>query len=260
MKRLCRTAAKRKPNEFALRRKPNQTPQEANASLVVAGLATNAVAAWEWSAFPFGDVEKRVDLTATLNNIVDAAERVNRGDLGDEEALLTAQTVTLNALFVSLAHSARTTKLMDHLDRYLRLALKAQAQCRATCETLALLKNPPVFTRQANIASQQVVNNGTMVAGSRAGDSSSEPNQLLEAHGERLDGGATRTAGSGDSALATLGTLDRPADGGGQGALLPERLPRRAEAASARTRSIPGAASRRPKARESVTRDGGGRR
>jgi hypothetical protein len=30
--------------------------------------------------------------------------------------------------------------------------MKAQGQCRATCETLAVLKNPPVFARQANIA------------------------------------------------------------------------------------------------------------
>ncbi len=57
---------------------------------------------------------------------------------------------------------------MDHLDRYLRLALKAQSQCRATLETLATIKNPPaVFARQANIAHgpQQVNNNGMMPAG-----------------------------------------------------------------------------------------------
>jgi hypothetical protein len=43
----------------------------------------------------------------------------------------------------------------------MRLALKAQGQCRATLETLAVLKNPPtVFAKQANIAAgaQQVTN------------------------------------------------------------------------------------------------------
>jgi hypothetical protein len=35
----------------------------------------------------------------------------------------------------------------------MRLALKAQSQCRATLETLAQIKNPPVvLARQANIA------------------------------------------------------------------------------------------------------------
>jgi hypothetical protein len=35
----------------------------------------------------------------------------------------------------------------------MRLALRAQGQCRATLETLAVMKSPPtVFARQANIA------------------------------------------------------------------------------------------------------------
>lgn len=43
--------------------------------------------------------------------------------------------------------------IVDQIDRFTRLALKAQGQCRATVETLAAIKNPPVvFARQANIA------------------------------------------------------------------------------------------------------------
>ena len=44
---------------------------------------------------------------------------------------------------------------------YLRVALKAQAQCRATLETLAEMKQPPtLLARQANIAhGPQQVNN-----------------------------------------------------------------------------------------------------
>jgi len=47
---------------------------------------------------------------------------------------------------------------LDAAERYMRLALKAQGQCRATLETLAVIKNPPLFARQANITSspQQV--------------------------------------------------------------------------------------------------------
>jgi hypothetical protein len=44
---------------------------------------------------------------------------------------------------------------MDEIDRYLRLGLKAQSQCRATLETLVQIKNPPVVVaRQANIAAE----------------------------------------------------------------------------------------------------------
>jgi hypothetical protein len=44
----------------------------------------------------------------------------------------------------------------------MRLALKAQSQSRATVETLAAIKNPPVvYARQANFAAgHQQVNNG----------------------------------------------------------------------------------------------------
>ena len=156
-----------------------------------------------------------MDLSSTLERIEATARRVSAGDLGHAEAVLTAHTVTLNAMFANLAARAAETTGADLFERYLRLAFRAQSQYRATCETLALLKNPPVFTRQANIASQQVVNNGTVVTASRAGNSENAQNKLLEAHAERLDGGAAGGAGGRDTALATVGALNRPANGRG---------------------------------------------
>jgi hypothetical protein len=48
------------------------------------------------------------------------------------------------------------------------MALRAQSQCRATLETLAAIKNPPiVYARQANVTTgPQQINNG--VASPRA--------------------------------------------------------------------------------------------
>lgn len=93
--------------------------------------------------------------------------RVKDGDLSDIEANLTAQAVTLDAMFTELARRA-ALNMGTHLgatDTYLRLAMKAQAQCRATAETLAEIKYPRAvaFVRQANIAHghQQVNNSGT---------------------------------------------------------------------------------------------------
>jgi hypothetical protein len=74
----------------------------------------------------------------------------------------------LNALFNQLFQKASNTQYFDHYDRYMRFAFKAQAQCRATFETLARSKNPPVFARQANIAQgTQQINNTMSIA--RAG-------------------------------------------------------------------------------------------
>lgn len=196
-----------KHSTLVSRLKPNQTADAAIADMVVAGLTTNAATVVELSTHHFG----QVDLTECLRALVQAAERVKRGDLGETEALLIAQAVTLNALFTQLANRAQRNmgQYLDAADRYLRLALKAQSQCRATVETLAAMKNPPtVFAKQANIAhgSQQVNNSVTLA---RAGISESEPNKLLEAHGERMELGAAGATGARDQTLETVGTVYR---------------------------------------------------
>jgi len=123
-----------------------------------------------------------------------------------------AQAVTLNAIFTQLAYQASKMTIVDQVDRFTRLAFKAQSQCRATVETLALIKNPPtVFARQANIAQgPQQVNNSVTFA--RAENPESQKDKQLEVYGERLD---TRTAGAAnvrDQALAPVGTLHRPSN------------------------------------------------
>jgi len=99
---------------------------------------------------------------------------------------------------------------VEQIDRFTRLALKAQGQCRATVKTLAVIKNPPtVFARQANIAhGPQQVSNSVSLAG--AGNPVTRQNELLGAHGERLDLEAARTAGARDQAVAPMGTINRP--------------------------------------------------
>ena len=148
-------------NTLVNKLKPKETPEEAIADMVVSGLASNAMTAVGFSK-SFGDV----DLAECLVKLHAAVERVQSGDLRETEALLTAQAVTLNAMFTHLANLAASTEYLDKLDRYLRLALKAQGQCRATLETLATIKNPPVvFARQANIAqAPQQVNNTVSVS------------------------------------------------------------------------------------------------
>ena len=145
-------------NTLANKLKPEETPEEAIADMVVAGLASNAVTAVRFSKSSFGDV----DLTECLIKLRAVVGRIHRGDLREADSLLTAQAVTLNTMFTHLATLAAQAEYVDHLERYMRLALKAQGQCRATLETLATVKNPPmVFARQANIAQglQQVNNN-----------------------------------------------------------------------------------------------------
>jgi hypothetical protein len=67
--------------------------------------------------------------------------------------ILTAQAITVNAMFTQFAAETSQMRPIDHIDRFTRLALKAQGLCRATLDTLAAIKKPPtVFAPQTNIA------------------------------------------------------------------------------------------------------------
>jgi hypothetical protein len=102
---------------------------------------------------------------------------------------------------------------LDAADRYMRLALKAQSECRVTIETLAEIKNPkPVaFVQQANIANgPQQVNNGPPPAAeaSRTRESENQPNELLEQQRNAwLDTRATHRAAGSNSSVEAVGAI-----------------------------------------------------
>lgn len=148
---------------------------------------------------------------------------VQSGDMRRPESILVAQAHTLDAVFADLAMRAALNmgRLPDAADRYMRLALKAQSQCRATLESLALIKNPPVvIATQANIAhGPQQVNNGASPV-LRAREIESQPKELLEAqHGERLDPGAPGEA---------IRSNPKQSGRGGRGSGQPDRRPLKA--------------------------------
>lgn len=145
------------PNTVVNRPKPEPVRQGTIAEVMVSGLAINALTAAQFSKGSFGDV----DLTECLAKLNAVVSRVHGGDLREAEALLVAQAVSLNALYTHLANLGAKTEYIDKLDRYVRLGLKAQGQCRATLETLAEIKRPrTVFAQQANVAhGPQQVNN-----------------------------------------------------------------------------------------------------
>ena len=159
------------------------------------------------------------DLGALVKELAIQVKAVNDGDLGRAEEMLMVQAHTLDAIFNSLARRAAMNmgEYPDATDRYMRLALKAQSQCRATLETLAVIKNPPnvAFVKQANIAHNQQVNNAPAIP-SRAREIENPQNELLEAQPhERLDTGTAGATVGADSALETVGEIDRAANAKG---------------------------------------------
>lgn len=146
-------------------------------------------------------------------------ENVKAGDMSRAESILISQANTLDVIFNMLAARAgmNVGTHTDAADRYLRMALKAQSQCRTTLEALAEIKSPRsvAFIKQANIAEQQQVNNGNVTNGGSEPVSapekfSNQPNELLteEPHAA-LDTRGARTAGGANPQMAAMGKIDR---------------------------------------------------
>jgi hypothetical protein len=189
------------------------TMDKAAADLATAGLVANAGLVVAYSQAQHGELSL-TDLVASLR---EAGKAVNGNNLSGGEQMLNAQAIALNSIFAELARrsAAHLGHQIDGTERYMRLALKAQSQCRTTLETLAAIKNPPVvYAKQANIANgPQQVNNGLPSQTSVQAGNSFQQTKLLEAShgGTHLDTGAARTAATSNHALEAMGAINRPA-------------------------------------------------
>lgn len=158
-----------------------------------------------------------VDLAEAFSAMRAAAGAVHGGDLQPVEAMLMAQAASLNAIFCELARRA-SLNLSENLgaaETYMRLALKAQGQCRATLEALVEAKAPRsvLIAKNANVAHNQQINHGAAAIPARTGEPATSPNGLLEVsqHGNFMDAGTTGTAGRADPVMAPVGVFDRAA-------------------------------------------------
>ena len=197
---------------------PPQVPDEmATRAKMALRPSLNAAAAIVEYSKPLGE-QNVVDVMEQLSNDV---RGVWNGDLKRAEAMLYGQAHALQSIFMNFSRRALSQDYQKNLESFLRMALKAQNQCRMTLETLATIKNPPVvFARQANISNgpQQVNNGGSAPVRADAhvpapaGNRTIEQTELLEASfGQRLDTGAAGAAGGADPHLETVGAIDRPA-------------------------------------------------
>lgn len=166
----------------------------------------------------FSGFQDRVEMKDLVEELKKVAAEVVEGDMSHVERMLATQAIMLDTLFCNLMGRAGLSEQVRHLELYLRLALKAQAQARATAESLAILKNPQPYIRQANIAAgHQQVNNtyAGMPSGkdAHAGESETGQSKLLEAgHEQRLDIGAAAATVRGHQDMAAMGAVNRSGD------------------------------------------------
>jgi len=208
------------PNALPVTRTPQQTGEQAFARTALRPAINGAIVVKAYQGNLLG---KDVDLSELVQGLSDSCKRVNDGDLSTLEAMLVSQATALQTIFTSLARRAQLQEHQKHLESFLGLALKAQAQSRATISALVDLKNPrqATFVKQANIANgPQQVNNGVGADGSahvhghaHAEKSAPEQNKLLEADhrqpGGRMDTRAAQAAERGNQAVETVEPVHR---------------------------------------------------
>jgi len=141
----------------------------------------------------------QTDLASVLKRLGEMSTSSAKENSRELEYMLTSQAIALDSIFNRLAIQAHASigKHPKVVDTYLRLALKAQSQCRATAETLANLKSPRQYISQTNVATALQVNieRDTHHVDARTAGSHAASDSTMEALGEVH--GATDIRGEG---------------------------------------------------------------
>lgn len=188
-----------------------QVKKGESADLTVAKKLTNPQVTAVLTMREFQPLLKQHDVNEMVTAINDEARQVLKGEMTRAEEMLISQAHTLDAIFNTLAQRAAANMGTGHLqatDTYMRMALKAQSQCRTTLEALSEIKNPrtATFIKQQNVAGQQQVNNGKATP-AHAGEKDITPtNELLTKEPyAALDTGRASEAIGIDSERQTMG-------------------------------------------------------
>lgn len=195
----------------------SDTPDQAG-ERVAAQVAAPELAAWRIiaAAEKTSGLGELIDTPGMLAALRAQGAAINAGDMSQVEAMLVNQATGLQSLFARLIERGIAQDSLPQYEAHMRLALKAQAQSRATLETLANVRNGPViYARQANVAAgaPMQVNNG-IPADAGARQIEMPPNQLLEPSDDCLDTRTQSGAGQGDPPMEALGAKHRAKNDG----------------------------------------------
>ncbi|MEP7223040.1 MAG: hypothetical protein ABI673_10310 [Novosphingobium sp.] len=124
--------------------KPGKSKARANAEVMLDPSATALATLERFNVGTFGSA----GTTETYEILHEQAKAVNAGDLSQQRTMLAGQASALNSIFMEMSRrgSLNMDEYIKAADTYMRLALKAQAQCRATIEALDRLTNGHVQT------------------------------------------------------------------------------------------------------------------
>lgn len=131
-------------NALTVEQLPDETGAKAVARKVLDPGFRHAFTAASFGGKVLGDTIQHPGLMDYLDHLLKMGDNAEAGDLALASRLLASQAITLDAMFTELARRAAINmgEYLEASEKYGRLALKAQSNCRATLDALAKLHQP----------------------------------------------------------------------------------------------------------------------
>jgi hypothetical protein len=131
-------------NALTVEQSPDETGAQAMARRLLEPHARHALTASTFAKQMLGGDNEAPGMMDFVDHMQSATSKAEAGDLAIASRLLAAQAITLDSMFTELARrtALNMSEYVNAAERYGRLALKAQNNCRATLEALAKLHQP----------------------------------------------------------------------------------------------------------------------
>ena len=131
-------------NALTVQQTKEETGAQAFARKLLQPTLKNAAAASAFTGKMLGNNQEMPGIGDYADYVQVAARDAAGGDMTMASRMLAAQAITLDSMVAELARrtAMNMSEYIDASERYGRLALKAQSNCRATLEALAKLHQP----------------------------------------------------------------------------------------------------------------------
>jgi len=131
-------------NDLTVEQSPDETGAQAMARKLLEPHLRHALSASAFAGKMLGSDFEGPGTMDFVDHVQKATGKAEGGDLAIASRLLAAQAITLDSMFTELARRTASNmgEYINAAERYGRLALKAQANSRATLEALAKLHQP----------------------------------------------------------------------------------------------------------------------
>ncbi|MBP6363766.1 MAG: hypothetical protein KA329_09625 [Novosphingobium sp.] len=187
-----------KPNAaLVVEQTTDETGAQAMARKLLQPTLKNAAAASAFTSKMMGSGLDMPGIGDYADHVQSVTSAAADGDVSMASKILAAQAITLDSMFAELARRAANNmgEYVNAAERYGRLALKAQSNCRATLEALAKLHQP----REQTVRHVHVNEGGQAVIADQFHNHSGGPANAKSADQPHATG--TGAAGSGPAML-----------------------------------------------------------